>query len=540
MLLEQLVAGSFLGGAVLASSQASPNKYVQMGFHKSRSFSSGGDSLARRADDYLSVDVENQQLYYSVELYVGTPPQNVSVLIDTGSSDLWLTSPDNPYCIGFKQPGSAKFALEEKEAANATVLTAQNAEGPTRSSKAAKATGGHLDQFDCALLGTFNNSESSSFKSNNTDFLTGYADNTFASGFWGTDVVRIGDVDVSDVSLAVVNLTNSTSPVLGIGMPVLESSNAGRLAAETNSSYEYDNFPVQLKNKGVIEKIAYSLFLNDSDATEGSVLFGAVDHSKYENGLFTVPMVNTYKDQGVQHPIEFYVTMYGLGFKKDGFLNTITTTNFPVLLDSGSTTSYLPDTLVSMLASALNATFSEKINGYTLKCPSEEDATFLSFDLGGFLIDVPLSDLVAKRHKNQCVLMVKGQGEGEGGYILGDTFLSSAYVVYDLESYEISIGQASTGDAAEDIEVIKSTVPGAVRAPFYDRPWTGGTVISMSGNISTGPINGSYNGMGATKPRNSSSSTTLSGNVRKNIGVASAGMPSLVTAILALIMSFLL
>ena len=51
---------------------------------------------------------------------------------------------------------------------------------------------------------------------------------------------------------------------------------------------------MELKKQRKIEKIAYSLFLNELNAHFGSILFGGVDKSKYSGQLYTLSMPQPY------------------------------------------------------------------------------------------------------------------------------------------------------------------------------------------------------------------------------------------------------
>lgn len=338
--------------------------------------------------------------------------------------------------------------------------------------------------LDCSEYGTFNTSASSSWKSNDTRFYISYADGSFASGVWGVDQMHLDDVDVSGLSFAVSNYTDSQFGVLGIGLPGSESTYSGRLSSKP---YQYDNFPMVLRRNGVIDRTAYSVYLNDLDADSGSILFGAIDHSKYTGDLYTIPLVNALEDKGYDSIIQLTVTLQGMGLSANDTETTFTETQYPALLDTGTTYCYFPTDLARTIATSVGATYSSSAGYYLISCDSANSDYNLVFDFGGFHIVSPLKDYIVETRGSVCVLAILPQTDNEIN--LGDAFLTSAYVVYDLEGMEISLAQARYGDNEEQIEVIKDSVPSAIKASGYSSTWsseqslvTGGDIFTVSSN----------------------------------------------------------
>jgi Eukaryotic aspartyl protease len=102
----------------------------------------------------------------------------------------------------------------------------------------------------------------------------------------------------------------------------------------------------------------------------------------------------------------------------------------------------------------------------------------------------------AKSYANQDLL-----GPDDYLAILGDSFLKSAYFVFDLENYKISLGQAAYTDES-DVQVIGSTVPGAQPASLYvSTPicfGNGSTTSTGSSSVSASLTSSSYKNSTAT------------------------------------------
>ncbi|QLQ82375.1 hypothetical protein HG537_0H01370 [Torulaspora globosa] len=483
-----VVSTVLLSGHLVNGEVESLENYVHLSFDKLRgsryeTATKGGKPSARlrkRADGYEEIEIINEQNFYSVELEIGTPSQNVTVLLDTGSSDLWVSGPENPYCMPVS--GTQDDFNPLSWITRSTLVSG--------SATATSSGSSGIATMDCSEYGVFNSSRSSTFRSNNTGFQISYGDQTFASGTWGTDTLNLGDANVTGFSFAVANRSNSTVGVFGIGLPGLESTYTGATASSDNS-YQYQNFPMKLKAQGTINHVAYSLFLDEPEAHSGSILFGAVDHSKYSGQLYTIPLLNPYQNRGVQNPIEFDVTVQGVGISQSGSTKTITTTKFPALLDSGTTLTYMPYQLTELIAARIGARYSSNLGFYVMPCPADNDNTQLLYDFGGFQISANLSNYIlgSSSSSNVCYLGIIPLSDSNA--IFGDNFLINAYVVYDLENYEVSMAQARFNATQSQIEVINGSVPSAVKAPSYSATWSTVQSITSGGGAFTSGAAGS-------------------------------------------------
>lgn len=599
-----------------------------------------------KRDKYLQAKLVNEQSFYMANISVGTPGQNIGVLIDTGSSDLWIMNSSNPYCKSSNSGNSysaskqveerlrllnqtskefkknskvfkdAVFAQKEavvvrRDDANddhtasstaasgststggttlATSVASIEAEGNNKNifsqmqslmSSAESAMGftnGEVSTYtyqtkangdgsastggsesysvpsetdisssqatmDCDYYGTFDDAASKSYHSNNTDFLIQYGDYTFASGTWAYDHLKMGNITVENFSFALANESNSTMGVFGIGLEGLESTSAGSSAAN-GESYTYENFPVKLVNEGIISRNVYSLYLNDVDATSGTILFGAIDHSKYSGQLQIVSLVNTLQSSGYKKAIKFEITASSISVASNYSkisAKTVTSTKYPALLDSGTTLTYLPPSLVKSLGKALGGTYSSSVGAYIVKCNVGKQDVNVTFDFTGAKIQVPLknfllqvssggyssSDSSSDSDTPSSNIGSSGSGDpsdssgscaigmissGDNRLILGDSFLRAAYVVYDLDNYQLALAQANLNSNSQDIEVISaSTVPNAVTAASYSSTYSGSiseaTDSAESSDGSSGSGSGSNSNSGAIRVSGVSSFT---------------------------------
>jgi hypothetical protein len=99
----------------------------------------------------------------------------------------------------------------------------------------------------------------------------------------------------------------------------------------------------------LIQSSAYSLWLDDLEANTGSILFGGIDTQKFHGTLSTLPIQQEFSTFA-----EFLITLSGVSLTQNGQTQTLSQ-NLPtaVLLDSGSSLTYLPNDLTQAIYTAL-------------------------------------------------------------------------------------------------------------------------------------------------------------------------------------------
>lgn len=349
---------------------------------------------------------------YFANASLGTPQQPLRLHIDTGSSDLWTNAAQSPLC-----------------------------------------TQGRGDQ--CGESGTYDANASSTYEFVNDKFNISYVDGSGAWGDYAKDTFHFGGKSIEGLQFGIGYHSSSPEGILGIGYPINE------VAVSRAGLRPYPNLPQLLADNGDIQTNAYSLWLNDLDASTGNILFGGVDTEKFRGSLSTLPII---PQQGNVYA-EFIISLTGLG--QNGDLGSVfQNENVPVLLDSGSSLMYLPDDVVRSLYAAFNAQYEPSQGAAFVDCNLANQEGSLDFTFSEPTISVPLNELVIvagiSGGEPVCILGIAPAGDTM--CVLGDTFLRSAYVVYDLDNNEISLAPTNFNATRSNIEEIHAGDEGVPNA----------------------------------------------------------------------------
>lgn len=406
-------------------------------------------SRLRRRSGTVEQTLDNEESLYYANLTLGTPGQSLRLHIDTGSSDLWVNTANSSFCESRQDP----------------------CEG-----------------------GTYDASTSTTYKYVNSDFNISYVDGTAAVGDYVTDVLTFGGVSLDDFQFGVGESSSSSQGVLGIGYA------SNEVAVNRAGLDPYPNLPEAFVNAGLIASNAYSLWLNDLDSAEGQILFGGVNTAKYSGDLATVPIIQTYGGY-----YELVIALTGVAIAGQN-LSSSSSLPAAVLLDSGSTLTYLPNDITQDIFNKLNAVYQSQLGAAYVECSQNSDTETVDFDFSGQTISVPYDELFLDAGTNsqgqpltfqngeQACLFGIAPSQGSEA-VLGDTFLRSAYVVYDLANNEISLAQTVFNSTSDNIQEISKGTDGVPNATPVSNPVTqvaagtdgariGGATATATGSIS--------------------------------------------------------
>ena len=248
----------------------------------------------------------------------------------------------------------------------------------------------------------------------------------------------------------------------------------------------------------LIKSRTYSLWLNSLKSDTGAIIFGGYDTAKWVGGL---TMLDSKSDT------KFVVALTGLAivphaqnsrkFKRqsdaasseeasateEAFASATDESSaddvaqsfgldgpLTAAIDSSFTFTWLPKDLVARLAKYVGATFLQAAETYVLPCESNVDAD-LYFQLGGeggpeifvdmteLLFPIPYPDNLAETmtfpggRTSMCALGVTPI-DSDQNVILGQTFLRSAYVFFDVDLKQIGFAQARWDVEESDIQEV--------------------------------------------------------------------------------------
>lgn len=228
-------------------------------------------------------------------------------------------------------------------------------------------------------------------------------------------------------------------------------------------------------------------------AESGSILFGGYDKGKFKGNLISMP-IQPDAQSGQITSMTVAWTSLSITDPSQG-TQTLTSKSFalPAVLDSGTTLTYVPTDLYNQVAYFANVITVDGMDSGLVECEAVQSYKgTLDFGFagsGGPVISVPFSELVypytddygnqlSFENGNTACYFGLAPARDNTPILLGDTFLRSAYVVYDLDNKEIAI--APTNFNSDITHIVEIGGSGSSATPTWSHAASSVTVLQTA------------------------------------------------------------
>ncbi|TDL23853.1 acid protease [Rickenella mellea] len=391
-------------------------------------------SVARRGSGTNLIVNQNSDSAYYGSIAVGTPPVAFNVILDTGSSDLWIA---DRRCV----------------------------------------TG-------CDGVAKFDSSQSSTFTNLTTSFSIKYGSGA-AAGSLGQDVVQMAGFSVANQKFGVCDEVSSNllySPVSGLM----------GLAFSTISSSRSTPFWEALVQNGAWDSPVMSFQLtryigeNNANTLEpgGTFTMGFVNQSLYTGDI-------DFQDIPANQESYWLLPLTGLTVGNSAVALPTASSNLAAI-DTGTTLVGGPSAIVSALYAQIPGAVAGTGNYQDYYIYPCDTSVNVSMSFGGKSWSISPQDFkLTPLTQTQClgaIFNLDISGTGSPAWIVGDTFLKNVYSVFRYNPP--SVGFAELSDTAKAMSNLRGTVPsptlGAVSAEVTAN---GGNTVSSTTNSAGRSIN---------------------------------------------------
>ncbi|KAI7897322.1 aspartic peptidase domain-containing protein [Mucor mucedo] len=421
-----------------------------------------------KRDPFLASLYNDQGSQYLVEVSVGTPAQTFAVTLDTGSADLWIPGSSCPTseCPNgvFNEASSSTFKNLNKLF---TLTYGIGSVNGTYVTDSVSISGGTVQNQQFGLA------------SDTKQILTN--PNTISA----SQIANTSNKNIKQLAA-----TKDTSPkangILGLGFPKLT-------AASSKGQGVYNPFVFNLAQQNLIADPIFSIYTNSASKTGwvGEIIFGGVDESKYTGNITYMPVVslsstktssstNKKRALDVISGSNYYWMVNGQGVSvqdsEDSSRNLDLKFSSPgaFILDTGTTLTYLPTAMAQqVLVAAVGAngyTTDTSSGTYLVDCQAVSTTTQFVLDMSvssaadaaPITLSVPMSQLfipldsTSIETATQCLFGIAPSdsvGVGSNMYLIGDSVLRSAYMVFDMANNRVGIATAvgATGSSVDGV-----------------------------------------------------------------------------------------
>ncbi|KAK3985234.1 aspartic peptidase domain-containing protein [Cladorrhinum sp. PSN332] len=444
----------------------------------------GGHQLSARAENAVGTKLTSNLYSYVVKATIGTPPQEVSLIVNPSVGDTWVPDGSRTPCAG-----SSKYRYCDMYEDYPEYYKYDPSEWADKSPTCVE---GRVNTSGSCRWGSFLKSNSETYlpgNSRKSDFAQTTVEDISVSGLNFTDKLTVGEIEIDDYPMGLATSSSRYIGVLGLGR------NSSSSSSSWDSDY-YVNFIDRLVRADKIKSPAYSIWLDNPEGSSGNLLFGAIDKAKYEGDLIRISAASSYVFSRT-----FGVELHSInGTKKSGeAMPSIRSNDFPlsVTISPGDVYSYLPERIADSIGSMVGARYSSSLGLMTIPCDAAtQNPVSFTFQLnseGGPVLNVETADLVlpmeimysssssrsSPSSSNTCIFGIQQWSTSSSSssyyssystsyFNLGSALLKRTYMVFDVANRAIALAPVKFSASSSDVVPFKKWGDNVPSAKSFD------------------------------------------------------------------------
>lgn len=322
-----------------------------------------------------------KDLYYYGNISIGTPPQNFTVIFDTGSSNLWVPSAE-------------------------------------------------CDPSDraCQIHNKYYHNRSSTYVPNGKKFSIQYGTGSL-SGFLSEDTVTVAGITVKNQTFAEATkqpgntfVDDIFDGIMGMAWPSISVDHVTPV---------FQNMVAQ----HLVSNPVFGFYLDRDDETGllgGELLLGGTDHTHFSGNLEYVPL-----------SAETYWNFTMSGITVDQKTSQYCSGGCPAIADTGTSVIVGPPDQITKLNLQLGAKLYE--GAYVFDCKQLDSLPKVGFVLNKMTFELSGPEYIVNitdQGQNFCLSGFQGLQLPQNMWILGDVFIGIYYTEFDVEKKRIGVARA--------------------------------------------------------------------------------------------------
>ncbi|KAF8650942.1 hypothetical protein AX16_005009 [Volvariella volvacea WC 439] len=327
------------------------------------------------------INYKNAQ--YFTEIKIGTPATSFKVIVDTGSSNLWIPS-----------------------------------------SKC---------EYTCIMHPAYNGTKSSTYKANDTVVDIQYGTGILR-GVVSNDVVWVGDLAIRGQDFTEAEVVWGMPGFNWEGDPAKPPNYDGILGLAYDTAASQHVVPpfYNMIDQGLVSEPVFSVRLGSSSMDGGEITFGGIDHSAYRGEISYLPVRRKKYWEVAIGRVE--MGTYETDLQDHG-----------VGIDTGTSAIIAPESIADKMHKAIGAQKGQR-GQYAIPCSKVISAPDFVFYLGEkrFSLNSREYFIPFEPQPTICISLIVGANLDSHGpqWLLGDAFLRNYFTVYDLGRNRVGFADA--------------------------------------------------------------------------------------------------